>query len=43
MMVEFPGEGQNFPIVEETAPQACKKSLKIKKTTRQYEIFIWRA
>ena len=28
MMVKFPGMGQNFPKLEETAPQACKKSFK---------------
>ena len=27
-MVEFPGVGQNFPKLEETAPQACKKVFK---------------
>ena len=34
MIVEFPGMGQNFPKLEETAPQASKNPLKIKKTTR---------
>ena len=41
MMVEFPEVGQNFPKLEETAPQACKKPQKIKITMRQTGQFFY--
>ena len=41
MMVEFPGVGQNFPKLEETAPWACKKILKKLKKLRDSTTFLF--
>ena len=38
-MVEFPGVGQNFPKLEETARQACKKFFKKLRKPRDSTIF----
>ena len=40
-MVEFPGVGQNFPKLEETAPQACKKILKKLRKLRDSTTFLF--
>ena len=41
MMVEIPGLGQNFPKLEETAPQACKKILKKLRNLRDSTTFLF--
>ena len=40
-MVEFPGVGQNFPKLEETAPLACKKILKKLRKLRDSTTFLF--
>ena len=40
-MVEFPGVGQNFPKLKETATQACKKILKKLRKLRDSTTFLF--